>query len=150
MRSKWRPRPNTLLRGVDIHDAEVAAEGLGHAARFEDAAHGELLAALHGVEGDFAADGEAVAAGELAREDQRIGLGQEDQRIVDHVLVGVFEIVIAQAAVAGHIDGQDQELALAWEAGIGLGFDDRRGGADIAERLDAFQHLFGEAARRPR
>ena len=44
-----------VLRGVDIHDAEVAAEGLRHAAGLEDAAHGELLAALHGVEGDLAA-----------------------------------------------------------------------------------------------
>ena len=145
MRSKWRPRPNTLLRGVDIHDSEVAAEGLRHAAGFEDAAHGELLAALHGVEGDFAADGEVVAVGELAGEDERIGLGEEDEGIVDDVLVGVVEIVIAEAAVAGHIDGEDQELALAGESGIGLGLDNRRGGTDLAERLDAFQHVFGES-----
>ena len=37
--------------------------------------------------------------------------------------------------------------SLPWpgSAGIDCGLDDGRGGADLAERLDAFQHVFGES-----
>src|ERR1019366_370333 len=98
----------------------------------------------HGIECQFAADGDVVAVGKLAGENQRVRLGEEDQRIVDHFLFAVVEIVIGGAAVAGHIDGQNQQLALAGEAGIGLGFNDWSGGADFAQRLDAFQHLLAE------
>ena len=139
-----------VLGGVDVHDGEVAAEGLRHAARFHDAAHGELLVALHGVERDFAADGEVVAVGELAGDDERIGLGEEDERIVDHVLVAVVEVVVAEAAVAGHVDAEDEEVALAGEAGVDLGFDDGHGGADFAAatgRVPA--RLRGSRRRRP-
>ena len=101
--------------------AEVAPEGLRHAARLQDASYGELLAALHRIEGDFAADGDVVARRELPGQHQRIRLRQEDQRIVDYVLVGIVEIVVAQAAVAGHIDRQDEQFALSGEAGIGFG-----------------------------
>ena len=89
MRSKWRPRPKTFCGGVDIHDGEVAAECRGHAAGLEDAADGELAGALHGGEGDFIAGVEAVAVGELAGDDQGIGLGEEDERVVDDVVAAV-------------------------------------------------------------
>ena len=42
------------------------------------------------------------------REDDRVGLREEDQRIVDDVVIGRFEIVVAQAAVAGHVDAENR------------------------------------------
>ncbi len=132
------------LRGVDIHDAEIAAEGLRHAAGLQNAAHGELFAAFHGVEGELAAHRDVIALGKLARQDQGIRLRQKDQRIVDHVLFGVVEIVIAEAAIAGHIHGKDEQFALSREAGVGFGFDHGRGGAHFAQRLHALEHFFRE------
>ena len=63
--------------------------------------------------GSLAADGEAVLVGELLRDDDRVGLREEDQRIVDDRLVAALEVVVAQAAVAGHVDAEDQQVALA-------------------------------------
>ena len=41
-----------------------------------------------------------------------LGLRKEDQRIVDYVRIAALEIVVAQAAVARHIDSQDEQLSL--------------------------------------
>ena len=86
----------------------------------------------------------AVAIGELAGEDEGIGLREEHQGVVDHVLVAAVEIVVAQAAVAGHIHRENQDAALAGEAGIDGGFDHRGRGADLRNRLDALQHILAE------
>ena len=70
------------------------------------------LSPSHGAERQLAADGEVVPVGELLREDERVGLRQEHQRIVDHRLVAALEVVVAQAAVAGHVDAEHQQVAL--------------------------------------
>ena len=77
------------------------------------------------LERDLAARLDVIAVGEVAGQDQGIGLRDEDQRVVDDVFVGVVEIVVAEAAVAGHIDGDDEQLALSFDAGLDFGFDDR-------------------------
>ena len=65
------------------------------------------------AERQLAADRDAVLVGELPREDDRVGLRQEHQRIVDDRLVAALEVVVAQAAVAGHVDAEDEQVALA-------------------------------------
>src|SRR5205085_6279972 len=92
--------PEDFLGGVDIHDSQIAAEGLGHTAGFENAANSELFAAFHGVEADFVAAVEAVAIGEFVSKDEGVGLGEKDERVVNHVFIAAFEIISAQTAVA--------------------------------------------------
>ena len=60
-----------------------------------------------------AADREVVLVGELLRQDERVGLREEHQRIVDDRVVAALEVVVAQAAVAGHVDAEDEQVALA-------------------------------------
>ena len=57
-----------LLRGVDVHDREVAAERARQPRRLHDAADGELLLALDGAERQPAADRQLVPVGELPRQ----------------------------------------------------------------------------------
>ena len=57
-----------------------------------------------------------VSLGELTRHDQRVRLRQEDERVVDDRLVGGFEVVVAKAAVAGHVDAEHQQAALTGDA----------------------------------
>ena len=80
----------------------------------------------------------------VAGQDQGIGLRDEDQRVVDDVFVGVVEIVVAEAAVAGHIDGDDEQLALSLDARLDFRFDHRRRGAHLAHGLHALQHVLVE------
>ena len=75
--------PEHLLRGVDVHDREVAAERARQPGRLHDAADRELLLAFGRAEREPAADRELVLVGELLREDDRVGLREKDQRIVD-------------------------------------------------------------------
>jgi hypothetical protein len=89
------------LGGVDIHDAKVAAEGLRHAAGFEDAAYGELLAALHGervvgevgdglaVDVDVARGGAVQAAGQIEERGLSGARGPDDGH---HLAACDFEI----------------------------------------------------------
>ena len=55
----------------------------------------------------------AVSIGELLRDDDRIGLREKHERIVDDGLVAALEIVVAQAAIARHVDAENQDVALA-------------------------------------
>ena len=93
--------------------ARLPPNALVRPGRLHDAADGELLVAFDGAERDAAADREVVLVGELLRQDERIGLREKDQRIVDDRLVAALEIVVAQAAVAGHVDAEHQQVALA-------------------------------------
>ena len=45
-----------------------------------------------------------VAFGKLRRHHERIGLRQKDQRVVDDRILGALKGIVAQAAVAGHVD----------------------------------------------
>ena len=59
------------------------------------------------------ADVEMIPLGELPRDDDRVGLREKHQRIVDDRLVAALEVVVAQAAIAGHVDAENQQVALA-------------------------------------
>ena len=54
--------------------------------------------------------------GEFLRQDDRIRLREKHQRIVDDRFVAALEVVVAQAAIAGHVDAEDQQVALARDA----------------------------------
>ena len=105
--------PEHLLRGVDVHDREVAAERARQARRLHDAADGELPRRPRPCR---AAAGCPTARrlllGELLRDDDRVGLREEHQRVVDDRFVAALEVVVAQAAVAGHVDAEDEQVAL--------------------------------------
>ncbi len=105
--------PEHLLRGVDVHDREVAAEGAGQSRRLHDAANGERLLAVGGAERQPAAESRCrfLSANSFDR-DQGIRLREEHQRIVDGRVLAALEIVVAQAAVAGHVDAEHEQVAL--------------------------------------
>ena len=126
--------------------ARLPPNALAHAAGAQDAADDEVLRAVDGVERHAAVERAARSASANARADHdRIRLRQEHQRIVEHRLVAGREIVLAQAAIARHVDAEDQQIALAGQPRADDRFDDRRGHAHLGERLHALQHLFVEA-----
>src|SRR4029079_3468371 len=92
--------PEHLLRRVDIHDREIAAEGARQTSRLHESPDRERLVSFNGPKRQVAANSDTVSRGEVVGKDQRIGLGEEDQRIVDLCLLTLFEVVIAQAAIA--------------------------------------------------
>src|SRR4051794_30367334 len=77
------PSPEYLLRGIDIHYGKTATEGAREATGLHDAAYGEALAAFHGVELDLAVNGQPVFLSKIRRDDERVRLCEEDERIVD-------------------------------------------------------------------
>ncbi len=139
------PAAEDVLRRVDIHHREIAAERLAHAARAQDAADDEVFRAVDGVERHAAAEAQRVALGERRADHDRIRLRQEHQRIVEHRLVAGREVCLAQAAIARHVDAEDQEIALPRQPRAHDRFDHRRGHAHLGERLHALQHFFVEA-----
>ncbi len=78
---------------------------------------------------------------------QRIGLGEEHQRIVDVIvsLAARFQIVIAQAAIARHVHAQDQQIALPLDARAHHRFDHRHRDAHLRHGLHALQNIFVES-----
>ena len=127
-----------LLRGVDVHDGEVATERARQPGRFHDAADREPLHPAHRAECQLAVHAEMVLLREGSRQHDRVGLGQEDQRIVDRGFVAAVKGVVAEAAVAGHVDAEDQEAAFALDAGVGHRLDHRYRDAHGRGALDFF------------
>ena len=56
-----------------------------------------------------------------------------------------IEIVVAQAAVAGHVDAKNQQAAFAGNPRVDNRFDHRHGDAHRRRRLDSLEDLFVEA-----
>jgi hypothetical protein len=92
-----------------------------------------------------AADAQMVLTGELVRDDERVGLRQEDGRIVDHRLVAALGVMLAQAAVARHVDAEDQDAPFAHDPGIDDRLDNRHRDADRQRRL----HLLETSSSKP-
>src|SRR5262249_16383455 len=82
-----------LLRGIDVHDGQVAPERAGEARRLHHAANRELPIAVDRPQREPSAYGDAVLVCELLGQDDRIGLRQKYQRIVDDGLLSAFEVV---------------------------------------------------------
>ena len=91
------------------------------------------------------ADAKVVPLGEFVRDDDRIGLREKHQRIVDDRLVAAFEVVLAQAAIARHIDAENQNVSLARQVRAGRRLDDGHGDLHLGNRLHALEHLFGKS-----
>ncbi len=138
------PAAEHPLRRVDVHHREVPAERARQTARRHDPAHGERPLAERRAERDRPVHLEAVLLGELPRHHERVGLREEDERIVDHRLVGVLDVVLAQAAIAGHVDAEDQQLALAADPGVHHRLDHGHGHAHGRGRLHGLQHFLVE------
>jgi len=137
------PAEDQLCR-VDVHDSQVAAERTGEPARSHDAAHREGAVADHRRQGEPIADGERVPRGEFVGDDDRVGLSEKDERIVDDRFVAAFEIVVAQAAVAGHVHAEYQDVALTGEVRSRRRLDDRNRNPDGRNGLNLLEHLFGK------
>ena len=134
-----------LLRRVDVHHRQVAAERARQPARFHDAAHGERLVADHRGQGQLAAHGQAVALRKFLGDDDRIGLRQKHQRIVDDGFVAALQVVVPQAAVARHVDAQNQDVPLARNARGGGRLDHGNGHCHFRHRLHFLQDLLGKS-----
>ena len=134
------------LGRVDVHDGEIAAKGARQAARFHDAANSELPLPFDGAKLDMTPDRQPVARGERAGQHDRVRLREEHERIVDDHIVCAFEIVVSQAAVAGHVDAENQEAALAAHAGTHDRFDHRYGDTNGPGGLHSLEHIFGKPA----
>ena len=128
-----------FLGRVDVHHDQVSAERLRQAAGRHDAPDGERPVALDGAKRNRAAHREAMARGEVGGDHQRIGLGEKDQRVVDGRRVRVLERVVAQAAIAGHVDAEEHQAAFARVRRVHDGLDDRDGNADFRNRLDELE-----------
>ena len=91
------------------------------------------------------ADAQSVSIGELLGDDDRIGLREKDQRIVDDGLVAALEVVVAQAAIARHVDAENQQVALARERVRRRRLDDRHRDLHLWNRLHALEDLLRES-----
>ena len=89
-----------------------------------DAANGERFLAIGRLQRQAAADRQTVAVGQLVRNDERVRLREKDQRIVDDGLVAAVEVVVAQTAIAGHVDAEHEQVAFALQVRIHDRFDD--------------------------
>ena len=117
------------------------------AGRLHDPADRERLVALGRAERQPPSHRDVIAVGEFLRQDDRVGLREKHQRIVDDRLVAALEIVVAQAAIAGHVDAEDEQVALAAALdlfGVGDRLDHRHGHAAPSRRPG----LFRECPRR--
>ena len=133
-----------LLCRVDIHHREAAAKCARQATRLHDASHGESLAPVHRVEIDLAVDAEPMFLREVGRDDQRIGLRQEHEGIIDDAFLAAFKVVIAQAAVTGHVYREDQQTARVREGRIHDRFDHGHRHAHIRVGLDLLENFLGK------
>ncbi len=99
-----------LLRGVDVHHHEVAAEGLRESLGAHEAARGHLPDAGRDPDRQRPPGGETGTLGEVAGEKGGVGLGQEQERVVE-VGVVALEAVVAHLAVPEEIDADHHETA---------------------------------------
>src|SRR5262249_7201527 len=104
--------PEYLLGGVNIHHDKVAAECLGHPRRAHDASYGEGPFPSDRKEGNLAVDLQFVPRREFFRDQKRVGLGQEHERVIDNGFVRILQFVISKTAVTCHIDSKDKHGAL--------------------------------------
>ena len=81
------PASEHLLSRVDVHDREIAAKGARQSRGRHHAADREGLITFDGAQRDPAAKTDAVTTRELTGQDDRIGLREEHQRVVDDGLV---------------------------------------------------------------
>ena len=136
------PAAEHLLRRIDVHDREVAAKGAGQTARPHDAAHRKRLVPDHRRQCEAIADAEIVPRRELVRDDDRIGLREKHERVVDDRFVAALEVVLAQAAIACHVDAENQNVSLAGDPRRRRRLDDGDRHLHLGNRLDALEYLF--------
>ena len=123
-----------LLCRVDIHHREAAAERARQAPGFMMPRTVNCLRPSIVSRSILLLMPSRCSCGEVRRDDQRIGLRQEDEGIVDDAFLAAFKIVIAKAAVAGHVYGEDQQTARIREGRIHDRFDHGHGHANVRDR----------------
>lgn len=137
--------PEHELRGVDVHDGDVAAKRAAQPGRTQDAADDEIPGAVDGVERHTAVDGQAVPPGKRGADHDGVGLRKEHQRVVQDCRIAIREVVLTETAVAGHVHAENQQIALAGKSRADDGFDDRSGHPHLGVFLHAFEHVLVEA-----
>ena len=104
--------PEHLLRCVDVHDREIAAEGLVNPVDFMMPRIVNCLFAFGGARAESAPEPNAVACRRTPSTPSASRAARGKQRVVDHRLFSSFQVVVAKAAVAGHVDTEHQQVAL--------------------------------------
>ena len=87
-------------------------------------AHRERLVPHHRRQRETAADGQTVSLRKLLGDDDGVGLCEKHERIVDDRLVAALQVVISQTAIPGHVDAENQNVALPVKIRPGRRFDD--------------------------
>ncbi len=101
------PREGILGR-VKVHQGDVAPEGGRGTFGTDQAADGERLQAVAGLERDPALTAQVMARSELLGQADGIGLSEEDQGIVED-LAAVAEVPVPQRTISQEIDAEDHE-----------------------------------------
>jgi hypothetical protein len=129
-----------VLSGINIHDGKAAAKRLVHSRRPHDPAHRKSLVAYGRVEKNLAIHFNATAGSKFPADHQRVGLGKKNKGIIDDRVVCFIHRVVAQAAVACHIDAEDKHRAFAGQTAVYGRFDNRHGNTHFRHCLNAFQN----------
>jgi len=133
------------LRRIDIHHPDVAAEGHGHPLWLHDPTHGEDFITERCEQRDRGVLRQPVACGKLLGDDQAIRLGQKREGIGD-LFVIPLQGLLPHAAIAGHVDAQDEDIALAGIRRPHPRFDDWDSGAHTSDSTNLVQNRFRNAA----
>ena len=141
---KTPPSAEHFLRRVHIHNRQVAAERRRQPAALHYPANRKRLGTFHRFHFYFGVELQIVGGGKFTGHHQRIGLSQKHQRIVDCRIVRAFQIVVAKASVASHVNRKHQNVTGRFQLGIDCRFNHRHSHANLRYGLNPVQHFFRE------
>jgi hypothetical protein len=130
------------LGGLVVHHREVAAERDGGSLGSEQAADDEDPPSSRCRELDAIVAVEAVAVGVRPREDDRIRLAQEHERIVDHFFRTGIGAVAPHVVLLGDVHPEDGEDLARRPDGVCGRLQERRGGRDARHAADGVEQRF--------
>ena len=134
------------LGGEEVHHDEVAAVDPRHPLRIEEAAHGEALPSARRHEEDRVAHRKPSPPGEGTRQDHRIRLAQDDERVGELEPLRITRLVDAERLVVRDVHALDDERFAARVACERAGLDDRNGELDTGDPAYRVRDLLREKA----
>jgi hypothetical protein len=137
------PAGEDVLGRVEIHQRDVAPERGRRPFRLDEAAHGERLVSVARLEAKRVVDRQSLARRELLGEADRVGLREEDERVVQNVLVA--EVPIADRTVPQEVDAEHHQRLLGLPRRLHDRLDDRLRGGDAGDRAHRLHGGFGDA-----
>ncbi len=129
------------LRGIDVHDGDVAAENLADSNGLKDSLNREVFATHRRVQGQRIADLQRVAIGKRAGKQDGIGTRKKDERVGDFGL-RFIELVIAQLLIASGVDAENEEVSFFGEGRARDDLDNRLSDFYAGSRADRFKDFF--------